>query len=69
MHPSRTKRRNSPPAACSAPSAVGELPSQAKSRSIFQRLLWRLSFCESPQEDEMVKIPREFVERLTEAVC
>jgi hypothetical protein len=27
------------------------------------------TFCGSQQENEMVKVPREFVERLTDAVC
>ena len=38
--------------------------------ALVRKELWAHStFCESPQEDEMVKVPREFVERLTEAVC
>jgi hypothetical protein len=33
--------------------------------------LWtqEATFCGSPQENEMVKVPREFMERLTDAVC
>jgi hypothetical protein len=27
------------------------------------------TFCGSPPEDDMIKVPREFVERLTDAVC
>jgi hypothetical protein len=32
--------------------------------------LWaQESFCGSPGETDTVKVPREFMERLTEAVC
>ena len=30
---------------------------------------WEATFRGSPQENDMVKVPREFVERLTDAVC
>lgn len=37
-----------------------------------RRELWvqqEATFCGTAQEDDMVKVPREFVERLTDAVC
>jgi hypothetical protein len=38
---------------------------------VLRRQLWAQeeTFCGSAQENDMVKVPREFVERLTEAVC
>jgi hypothetical protein len=45
-------------------------PTFSDALALVRKELWvHSTFCESPQEDEMVKVPREFVARLTEAVC
>jgi hypothetical protein len=45
-------------------------PTFSDALALVRKEFWAHStFCGSPQEDEMVKVPREFVERLTEAVC
>jgi hypothetical protein len=45
-------------------------PTFSDALALVRKELWaHLTFWESLQEDEMVKVPREFVERLTEAVC
>jgi hypothetical protein len=38
--------------------------------ALVRKELWaHSSFCWSPQENEMGKVPREFMERLTDVVC
>ncbi len=46
-------------------------PTFSDALAVVRKELWaqEATFCESPQEDEMVKVPRVFVERLTETVC
>jgi DDE superfamily endonuclease len=45
-------------------------PTFSDALALVRKELWTHStFCGSPQEDEMVKVPREFMERLTDAVC
>lgn len=45
-------------------------PTFSDALALVRKELWAHStFCGSPQGDEMVKVPREFVERLTDAVC
>jgi hypothetical protein len=45
-------------------------PTFSDALALVRKELWAHStFCGSPQEDEMVKVPREFMERLTDAVC
>ena len=62
----------------SAPDAVRQTAWYEKIRPTFsdalalvRKELWaqEMSFCGSAQEAETVKVPREFVERLTDAVC
>ena len=47
-------------------------PTFSDALALVRKELWaqeQATFCGSAQETEMVKVPREFVERLTEAVC
>jgi hypothetical protein len=45
-------------------------PTFSDALALVRKVLWGHStLCESPQEDEMVKVLREFVERVTDAVC
>jgi len=46
-------------------------PTFSDALALVRRQLWAQeeTFCGSGQENDMVKVPREFVERLTEAVC
>jgi len=46
-------------------------PTFSDALALVRRQLWAQeeTFCGSAQENDMVKVPREFVERLTEAVC
>jgi hypothetical protein len=45
-------------------------PTFSDALALVRKELWTHStFHGSPQEDEMVKVPREFMERLTDAVC
>jgi hypothetical protein len=45
-------------------------PTFSDALALVRKELWTHStFCGSPQEDEMVEVPREFMERLTDAVC
>jgi len=45
-------------------------PTFSDALALVRKELWTHStFRGSPQEDEMVKVPREFMERLTDAVC
>jgi hypothetical protein len=46
-------------------------PTFSDALAVVRRQLWAQeeTFCGSAQENDMVKVPREFVERLTEAVC
>ena len=45
-------------------------PTFSDALAVVRKELWGHStFCQSPQEDEMVKVPRGFVERLSDAVC
>jgi len=46
-------------------------PTFSDALALVRKELWRqeMSFCGSAQEIETVKVPREFVERLTDAVC
>ena len=45
-------------------------PTFSDALALVRKELWAHStVCGSPQEDEMVKVPREFMERLTDAVC
>ena len=47
-------------------------PTFSDALALVRKELWMWegeAFCGSPREDEMVKVPREFIERLTEAVC
>jgi hypothetical protein len=45
-------------------------PTFSDALALVRKELWaHSSFCGSPQDDEMVKVPREFMERLTDAVC
>jgi hypothetical protein len=43
----------------------------ADALALVRKELWRqeATFCGSPQQEETVKVPRAFVERLTDAVC
>jgi DDE superfamily endonuclease len=46
-------------------------PTFSDALALVRRQLWAQeeTFCGSAQENDMVKVPREFVERLTDAVC
>ncbi len=47
-------------------------PTFSDALALVRKELWAWegeTYCESPREDEMVKVPREFMERLTDAVC
>lgn len=47
-------------------------PTFSDALAVVRRELWAregVTFCGSAQENDMVKVPREFVERLTDAVC
>jgi hypothetical protein len=46
-------------------------PTFSDALALVRKELWaqEATFCGSPQENEMVKVPREFMERLTDAVC
>ena len=47
-------------------------PTFAGALALVRKELWaqqEATFCRSPQETDTVKVPREFVERLTDAVC
>jgi len=47
-------------------------PTFSEALAVVRRELWareEATFCGSGQEKDMVKVPREFVERLTDAVC
>ena len=47
-------------------------PTFSDALALVRRRLWaqeETTFCGSAQENDMVKVPREFVERLTDAVC
>ena len=46
-------------------------PTFSDALAVVRKELWaqEMSFCESAQEVESVKVPRHFVERLTDAVC
>ena len=46
-------------------------PTFSDALALVRKELWaqEMSFCASAQEVETVKVPREFVERLTDAVC
>ena len=46
-------------------------PTFSDALALVRKELWaqEMSFCGSAQEVETVKVPREFVERLTDAVC
>ncbi len=49
-----------------------EHPTFSDALALARRELWareEAAFCGSAQESDMVKVPREFVERLTDAVC
>ena len=47
-----------------------EHPTFSDALALVRKELWAHStFCRSPAETEMVKVPRELVERLTDAVC
>ena len=45
-------------------------PTFSDALALVRKELWaQETFCGSPLRDDMVKVPREFVERLTDAVC
>lgn len=47
-------------------------PTFSDALALVRKELWaweKETFCGSPREDDMVKVPRRFVERLTDAVC
>lgn len=47
-------------------------PTFSEALALVRKQLWVWegeTFCGSPREDEMVIVPREFMKRLTEAVC
>ncbi len=46
-------------------------PTFSDALALVRKELWaqEMSFCGSAQDIETVKVPREFVERLTDAVC
>ena len=46
-------------------------PTFSNALALVRKELWAQdeTFCGSVQDNDMVKVPREFVERLTEAVC
>jgi hypothetical protein len=46
-------------------------PTFSDALALVRKELWaqEMSFCGSAQETDTVKVPREFVERLTDAVC
>jgi hypothetical protein len=47
-------------------------PTFSDALAVVRRELWAregVTFCASAQENDMVKVPRGFVERLTDAVC
>jgi hypothetical protein len=46
-------------------------PTFSDALALVRKELWaqEMSFCGSAQEVETLKVPREFVERLTDAVC
>jgi hypothetical protein len=46
-------------------------PTFSDALALVRKELWAQeeTFCGSPGETDMVKVPRAFVERLTEAVC
>jgi hypothetical protein len=47
-------------------------PTFSDALALVRKELWvweEETFCGSPREDEMVKVPRELMERLTDAVC
>jgi DDE superfamily endonuclease len=47
-------------------------PTFSDALALVRKELWvweEETFCGSPPEDDMIKVPREFVERLTDAVC
>jgi hypothetical protein len=47
-------------------------PTFSDALAVVRRELWaqeKATFCGSAQENDMVKVPWEFVERLTDAVC
>ena len=46
-------------------------PTFSDALALVRKELWaqEMSFCGSAREVETVKVPREFVERLTDAVC
>ena len=48
-----------------------EHPTFSDALALVRKELWaqEATFCGSPQETDTVKVPREFVERLTDAVC
>ncbi len=49
-----------------------EHPTFSDALALVRKELWtqeQTTFCGSPQETDTVKVPREFVERLTDAVC
>jgi hypothetical protein len=49
-----------------------EYPTFSDALALVRRELWaqqERTFCGSEQESDMIKVPREFMERLTNAVC
>ena len=46
-------------------------PTFSDALALVRKEQWRreATYCRSPQEGDMVKVPREFMERLTDAVC
>jgi hypothetical protein len=47
-------------------------PTFSDALALVRKELWaqeQVTFCRSEAETEMLKVPREFVERLTDAVC
>ena len=46
-------------------------PTFSDALAVVRRELWfqEATFCGSPAESDAVKVPREFIERLTDAVC
>jgi hypothetical protein len=45
-------------------------PTFADALALVRKELWAQgTFCESPEQTDTVKVPRVFVERLTDAVC
>ena len=46
-------------------------PTFSDALALVRKELWtqEATFCGSPQETDTIKVPREFVERLTDAVC